>query len=211
MYTCLKSLLVHTKVDRVYFLIEDDEFPAPLPKCVIVKNMKEQDIFKPGSANMGSPYSYMDLMRCALGRILPDEDRVLWLDTDVIVDGDISELLDLDMDGYYFAAAREPHRSRDIFLYTNTGVTLTNLDILRKTGIEDEMITLLNTRRFNWPGQDVLNLFGQGHIREIGSEYNANDWTLPCAKARVIHFAGIKSFTGNWIYKKYEGMEMPAV
>ncbi len=213
MYTCLKSLLTHTPVDRVYFLIEDDEFPEPLPANVIIKNMKDQTIFPPGSANIKSVYSYMDLLRCALATVLEDEQRVLWLDTDTIVGEDISELLTLDMDGYYYAAAREPHRSRDVFLYTNSGVTLCNLDLIRKVGLEKDMIYCLNTRKFNWPGQDVMNLFAQGHIREIGGEYNATEWTLPCTRPKIIHFAGegASEFTGKWIYKMYEHMPMPGL
>ena len=37
----MKSLLMNSDVDKIYFLIEDDEFPYPLPKeveCINVSN-----------------------------------------------------------------------------------------------------------------------------------------------------------------------------
>ena len=49
MYTSLKSLLWNTPVDRVYLLIEDDEFPFELPENVHPMNVSGQDYFLPGS------------------------------------------------------------------------------------------------------------------------------------------------------------------
>ena len=41
MIPSMKSLLIHSDVDKIYFLIEDDEFPYPLPpevECINVSN-----------------------------------------------------------------------------------------------------------------------------------------------------------------------------
>ena len=43
MYVCLKSLLVNNAMDRVYLLIEDDEYPYTVPENVIPVNVSEQD------------------------------------------------------------------------------------------------------------------------------------------------------------------------
>lgn len=40
MITAAKSLLIHSDVDKIYFLIEDDDFPYSLPpeiECLCVK------------------------------------------------------------------------------------------------------------------------------------------------------------------------------
>ena len=79
MYVCLKSLLLNNKMDRVYLLIEDDTYPYPVPDCVRVVNVSEQEFFEKDSPNYQSPWSYMTMMRCALATMLPDEKRILCL------------------------------------------------------------------------------------------------------------------------------------
>ena len=211
MYTSLKSLLMNTQMDRVYLLIEDDQFPYPVPENVYVANVSQQQFFHPGTANFGSPYSYMDLLRCALSFILKDEKVVLWLDIDTIITEDISDLFETDMTGFYYAGAIEPGKCKGIFTYINTGVCLTNLELLREFGKEAEEIAFLNNYKFAWPGQDVINLLCQGRIRQISSEYNANPFMIPCTRPKIIHYAAMKAddYKKDWAYRMYEQMELP--
>ena len=95
MYVCLKSLMANTIMDRVYLLIEDDEFPYQLPDNVYTANVSEQQFFLPGSPNYSSPWSYMAMLRCVLSIILQNEERVLWLDCDTIVNEDISDIFQI--------------------------------------------------------------------------------------------------------------------
>lgn len=208
MYVCLKSLLVNTQMDRVYLFIEDDKFPYPVPENVHPMNVSEQEYFLPGSPNFSSPWSYMDMLRCSLGEMLPDEKFILWLDCDTIVDEDISDLFAIDMRGYYYAAVIEPSKSKDIFRYVNVGVTLCNLDLLRAWQKENEMISFLNVCKFTLPGQDVINLLCQGRIRLIDSIYNANPFTMQCHRPKIIHYAAQKEFKDDWAYKKYEELDI---
>lgn len=208
MYTSLKSLLIHNRMDRVYLLIEDTVFPFPLPGTV--RTVQVGNVFFPaGSANSSSSYSHMDMMRCALGKIFPEEERMLWLDDDVIVTDDITELFELDMTDYLVAATAEPQNCNRLFRYVNVGVTMHNLDLLRRMGTENEMIWQLNHRKFGWPGQDAINICCQGRILEFGSEYNSSQWVRPCRHPKVIHYAAISDFTDKSEYRKYEAMEMP--
>ena len=211
MYVCLKSLLINTEMDRVYLFIEDDEFPYPLPENVHTVNVCEQDYFIPGSPNFNSPWSYMTMLRCALGTMLPDEERVLWLDCDTIVNEDITDLFETDLSGYYYAGVIEPSKSKDVFRYINAGVLLCNLVLLRGLYKEQEMIAFLNSCKFNWVDQDVINLLCQGRIRVIESVYNSNSFTMPCIRPKIIHYAAVKEFKNDWAYKMYEEMDMPGV
>jgi len=210
MYTALKSLLINNDMDRVYLLIETDEFPYPVPRNVKLINVSNQVFFPEGSANSTSRWTYMDLIRCALGCILPDEHCVLWFDVDTIVDADISELFTIDMTGYYFAGVPEFYKSTAFFKYINTGVCLHNLDLLRSMQKEYEMILFLNTFHFDYPGQDAINLLGQGRIKTIDSEFNLNMCVNQCPRPKIIHFTDkkIEEYTQNWAYKKYESMEL---
>ena len=211
MYTALKSLLINNKMDRVYLFIDTDEFPYPVPDCVKCIDVSDQPFFPADSANSTSRWTYMDLLRCALGLILQDEECVLWFDIDTIVDGDISELFNMDMTGYYFAGVPEFYKSTSFFRYINTGVCMHNLSLLRKMNKEHEMISFLNAYHFDYPGQDAINLLGQGRIKTIDSEFNMNMCVNPCHRPKIIHFTDLKipEYTQNWAYKKYEAMQIP--
>ena len=54
MVPAVKSLLAHSDVEKVYLLIEDDEFPYYLPDCVETVNVSNQTYFRPGGPNMVS-------------------------------------------------------------------------------------------------------------------------------------------------------------
>ena len=211
MYTSLKSLLFNTPVDCVYLLIEDDKFPFTIPNYVCPVNVSRQEFFNPGSANFNNPWSYMEMLRCALGEMLPELiHQVLWLDIDTIIDGDISELFEMDMAGYFYAGVLEPKKSNMFFRYVNTGVIMLNLDLLRDCKKEHEMIDFLNRYHFTWPGQDVINLLCQGRIKVIDSEFNASAWTESCHRPKIVHYAAIpaKEYKNHYLYKKYEQMNL---
>lgn len=204
MYVSLTSLLKNNEIDAVCLLIEDNDFPYELPENVYCINVSGQDIFPADGANSKTRYTYMSLMRCALPRLFPKEKRMLWLDVDTIVDGNICDLFDLNMDEYCYAGAVEPNKSIDVFQYINDGVLLVNLECLRQTGRDDEIIEHLNRFPLKWPDQEAINIYCQGKIRVIGNEYNSNCSTGLALKPKIWHFAAIKDWTNYPMYKKYE-------
>lgn len=190
METAAKSLLRNTpSVERVWFLIEDDEFPSELPGCISVKNVSGQKWFKPDGPNFKSHWTWMVLMRAALSKVFPKLDRVLSLDCDTIVEADIGELWELPMEDEYFAAVREPRKSTADFLYCNFGVAMLNLKKLRKDKKDDEVIAALNGRHFDANEQDAMNELCQGHICRLPGDYNISDWTDPFMGRKIRHYA----------------------
>lgn len=190
MIPAIKSLLVHSDVEKIYVVIEDPGFPEWLPDICEVLDLSGQTFFPPDGPNMKSRYTYMAMMRTALCRILPEDlDRVLSLDVDTIVDRDISDLWDLPIDNCYFAASHEFHETTNKFLYTNVGVCLFNLRKMRD-GKADEIIRMLNRKQFGWVEQDVLNLLCQGYIYDMPPEFNAHYYTGNPKDPKIIHHIG---------------------
>ena len=192
METAAKSLVAMSDVDVVHLVIEDAEFPTELPPIVQVHDVSGQTYFAPDGPNMSSGYTYMAMMRLALCHVLPRVNKVLSLDADTVCMDDVSAVWDMPVDGCYFSASREWHRSGNGLLYTNAGVTLYNLRQLRD-GKADECIAVLNSRRYTWLEQDVSNYLCQGRIHDMPSCYNSNWWTDKNAPgARIVHFAGVQ-------------------
>ena len=205
MTVAAKSLLCHTKMDRVWFLIEDDEFPEELPAVIKTKNMSGQQWF-PEGPNTRKRWSYMSLLRLALHEILPEEDRVLWLDIDTIVNADITDLFETELDGCYVAAAEEPIRSKDPFLYFNAGVMILDLKKLRD-GMADLLIRYVNRVDLRFPDQDVINLLCQGRIKPISPYWNSNKWIVEVSDPGITHFAADRNYEKQPLWQQYDRME----
>ena len=202
MRTAVKSLLAHNKIDCVALLIEDDSFPYEMPENVVSVNVSNQTYFPPDGANYNTQWTYITLVRCVLSKYFPEESRILWLDCDTIVVGDISELFTMDMGDNYFAGAQE-HRKGD---YINTGVLLMNLDAIRRDEIDNVLVCVLNHQKYELPDQDAINEIAKGRILFLDSKYNFCPFTPPPPDEPVIyHYAGRKVFDNDPLYKKYSG------
>lgn len=225
MYTALKSLLRHNHIDTVWLVIEDDEFPYKLPGCVKTINASKQAYFPEGSANIKTRFSFLALIRACYADMFPQYDKILSLDIDTIVTGDITPLWDIPLDDYYFAACKEPmshktgkhpkapeyYEKQDC--YYNVGVTMYNLKKQREDGIAEQNVRMLNETEYFSVEQDTLNLTCQGKIYPIPAKYNASLWTARPDDAVITHYAGIKleQWRDELLPRKYAEMPIESV
>lgn len=205
MVTAVKSLLIHTKVDKVYFLIEDDEFPYPLPQCVECVNASDQSYFSFNGPNFRNGWTYMILLKAAMHRIFPRLSKLVMFDVDTIVTKDVSFLWNVDISDYYVAGVREVQKKE---LYINAGVMVLNLDKLRD-GKGDELIHALNTKKYDFPEQECINELCAGKILAIPSEYNASNYSEPTDNPKIVHFAAISNWQYQPLVQKYRDMPLP--
>lgn len=109
--------------------------------------------------------------RTLLPDLLPELDRVLYLDTDIIVRDSLAEFFDSDLgDAYaacindYLAAIAHPEVAKNIEVayekYFNSGVMLLNLKALRGNGGGQRILDIArkNIDHLHFPDQDALNL-----------------------------------------------------
>lgn len=210
METSAKSLVANGGVDCVHFIIEDSEFPRPLPSIIECHDVSRQEFFKPDGPNMQSQYTYMAMMRIALCHVLPDVDKVLSLDADTVIVKDLGEMWEWPLEGCYLAATPEWHRSMNGLQYCNFGVVFYNLDKLRD-GKADECIEVLNRRHYPWVEQCVCNYLCQGRIHEMPAKFNSNWFTDKGhgrRNAAIVHYAGVKheDWAQKPLAKKYRKM-----
>lgn len=189
-----KSLIANSDVDKVYFLIEDDEFPHELPDIVECIDVSNQPFFKPDGANANTQYSYLSMMRAALALMdeFSDLDKMLFMDCDTVVVENVSDIWDIDVDGCYFAASKEVwSKQRPGLNYCNTGVAIHNLEMMRN-GKAAELVDCLNRQYLRWIDQDALNYLCQGRIAPMPPEYNWTKWVIGFSKSqpKIVHYAG---------------------
>lgn len=157
--------------------------------------------------------------RALLPELLPDLDRVLYLDADLIVTARLDELWETNLDQHALAAVTNPISSyaagwpRHIGLpgdaaYFNSGVMLLNLDWLRRNGSSAQVLDFarLNPDKIRWGDQCALNAVLHAHrqclplrwnvlnsffAREVDPEiFNGADLDAAVANPAVVHFEG---------------------
>lgn len=145
--------------------------------------------------------------RYLLPNLLPNIDKILYMDADIIVNGDISSLYDTDISKYYMAGGYDlyiddiKYKSKIGFeqdeLYVNAGVLLMNLKQMRTDNIPQKLIdtTKNMASKVKYQDQDIINIVCRGKILEFDSIYNYTSHNILKEKSKykhavVIHYTG---------------------
>lgn len=146
--------------------------------------------------------------RFFIDRLLPlNIEKVLYLDSDIIVNGPLDKLFDYDLQHGIVAAVPEADSHADLVRlnlpsepgYFNAGVLLIDLQAWRRERITDQLLDICSNRPDNltWPSQDPLNLILRDIWRPLPPIYNYNHGYSALVPARrayqkplIIHFSG---------------------
>ena len=200
MIPSVNSAAKNSGADEIILLIEDNNYPYPLPENVWHLNVSRQPFINPNCANAKRRWTYMCLLKAALAHLFPHKDRVLMLDCDTITRHDLSELWELDMGDYYYGMVRQIDDGRGGRFgvpYYNAGVMLCNLDKLRD-GKEDELIYVLHSHELAYPEQDAINERCRGQILELPPRYNVCKYNVkdPDRAEYINHYAADPNWRG---------------
>lgn len=151
-------------------------------------------------------FSVATYYRLFIASLFPQYDKVIYLDCDLVVTGDISELYRIDLGDNVFGAAPEQFvQSTKEFRtyaekalgvdpdgYVNAGVLLISLEKFRENGIEEKFIRLISEYDFDLldPDQAYLNYLCLGKIHTLPIEWNKEP--LPDAysgEKKIVHYA----------------------
>ena len=151
-------------------------------------------------------FSVVTYYRLFIASLFPKYDKVLYLDCDIVVLGDISRLYNIELGHNVLGAAPEGYvRSTREFRiyaeralgldpdeYVNAGVLLMNLAEFRKDRIEERFISLISEYDFDLldPDQAYLNYLCRGKILELDGSWNREP--LPHVgeeEKNIVHYA----------------------
>ena len=156
--------------------------------------------------------------RYVLADVLKDVDRIIYLDVDTLVLGDLTELWKIDLEGNFFGIARDPLIAGYATLaqefvdknnmYANAGVLLIDLKLFREHNMGNKLIDFtVNTVDYcRYSDQDVLNYYFIGAYKTLNSEWNCGIKLIDdIAKedVKIVHFYGPGKPWGNSIFALY--------
>ena len=137
-----------------------------------------------------SPNKYVPYYRLCLADLLPEIERIIYLDTDIVVQGDIAKLYDLEFAKDQFIAGVNDMDSEELkekistSAYINSGVILFDLATIRriKLNVVEESIKILQNFRERISlniDQDLINIIFNDHIRLLDISWNAQSVGTP--------------------------------
>ena len=196
----------------------------------LVLHWPKLDLTSLSSVNVGR-YSKASLARLIAPHTLDDSiERALYLDSDLIVERDISELWEMDISGAAVWAVQNgpdeefdmairkkffPDRSTEQGRYMNSGVLLFNLPEWKKSEITSRTLKFLQSHQdLSFPDQDALNATLYGEWGALPRKWNkqtirvGQPESAPLSEDGITHYTSHKpwqpSFTwpGKWRYQR---------
>ena len=176
----------------VYFLYNNEEVGEESLALldVFVRRNGHRCIVKPidlsalSSLLVNSYISVEAYFRLLLPEMLPTPDKVLYLDADIIIQGDISKLWKTQLgDGNYLGAVRDPNINPAVLTklglgendpYFNSGVLLLNLKKMREDHVQEKLLTFARCSqdKITCHDQCVLNYIVKGHWKALSPKWN---------------------------------------
>jgi lipopolysaccharide biosynthesis glycosyltransferase len=142
--------------------------------------------------------------RTFIARLFPQYEKAIYIDSDVVLLGDIGELFKVDLGEKIIAARPDPKVSGiKIFAdyvenalnvpaqeYVNSGVLLMNLKKLRKIHYITKMTDLIKEYNADLvaPDQDYLNVILKGDILYLDEKWNAQAGDELPRDVRLVHY-----------------------
>lgn len=111
-----------------------------------------------GSPNEGSYCTPYTLLRLLADKVegMP-EDKLLYLDIDLLVNDDIRKLYDIDITNYEYAAAKDHYGKKFLHNdYINAGVLLFNMKKIRETGLLQKARDMINDKHMVFSDQSAI-------------------------------------------------------
>ena len=140
------------------------------------------DIYKSSMLNSKNLKNHLTpyvLLRLFADMIPEIPYKIIYLDTDTIVNGDLKELFKIDITDYELACVDDlynwlnPYRWK-VKHYFNSGVLLLNMKAIRKTKLFKNSREMVATKKMFSPDQDALNFIVKKKL-VLPNKFNAKD------------------------------------
>lgn len=215
----LESMFLNNKVENLYLMSEKlseanltvvrnlcDEYEV---NVTYIDMLPFEQTHLTSKKNIDTRFTKYTLYRLAVPDFVP-HDRVLYLDADTLVTGDINEFYNIDLGDNFIAGCLDTGITDEHKIgiggpvgqpYINAGVILMDLKKLREENMTRKWISMMNKTHYPAHDQDIIFLTCAGRIKLVGPEYNCSVSTsidIPNDQVKIVHYAGDKRL--NWVY-----------
>lgn len=163
--------------------------------------------------------SIVTYYRLLIPDILPQFNKVVYSDVDVIFRSDLQKYFDTSVDGYYFAGVDAlPYFPESIRSYAASelglppddgyfyaGNLVVNSQMLRENGMVGSFLKRANASRYKYQDMDIMNLLCHGKIKRLPESFCLTTYIYDAwiregrhmlSDADIIHYNGTKPWEG---------------
>lgn len=122
--------------------------------------------------------------RYLIPQIKPELKKVIYLDVDIIVKGDLGELYDISLDGYHLGAIPEytdvldAHKKElgigESHGYFNAGILVIDCEYFRSNDLTTKLIEKTLEIRPKYQDQDIFNIVFQNNYKVLDYKFNVS-------------------------------------
>ena len=189
---CLSSLMMSANEDTFYdiFILHSHKYPLEhneIDKLLLYyKNCRIQ--YKTVDGDFENSYEVRGITvstyyRLLIPELIPEYDKVLYSDVDVIFREDLSKYYNTDLGGYYVAGVNSLSHFEDATdsYYRNSiginpesviyaGNLIMNLKLMREDNVVDSFKTHID-KKYRFQDLDILNIVCKGKIKYLSPSY----------------------------------------
>ena len=236
--TTIRSMLDNASKDRFYDIVVltsniSGEHQGLMRECLVGNannaSLRFHDVspiasdfeLATNNAHIGIETYY----RFIIQAVMPEYDKVLYLDSDLVIEGDVAELYDTELGNNLLAATRDVDylgnlnmndgwrlnytktklKMSDPYGYFQAGVLLLNIKAMREAYTTREWLEFASVRDYIVDDQDVLTTHCQGRVVYLDQAWNV----MHDCGHRV---ANVFNFAPAYAYKAYmEARQRPLV
>ena len=132
--------------------------------------------------------TFTSLLKFFLPEIFNNLDKILYLDSDILVQDDLSELFNIDISDFYSAAVKDilckvnkqhmlKYNIQNEY-YFNSGVLLLNLELMRQNNTANSLIEYRINNKNHFMDQDTFNAVLGHKVKYISYKYNFLNYYL---------------------------------
>ena len=175
-------------------------------------DLREQFVAELGnSKNLGTHFTPYTMLRLLADKVDVLPDKIIYLDTDTIINSDLNQLWDIDITNYEFACVKDIYNwaspSRwSIKNYFNAGVLLFNMKLCKETKLFEKARELVNNKKLLYVDQDALNRSVTKKLM-LPTKFNSKDKYYK--EIVVHHFCNVRK-NGNF-FKRIKPWEVDLV
>lgn len=171
-------------------------------KFEVIDTTKEYEKYLKDNANEKPAYSPYCTLRLLVDEYEVFDDKLIYLDCDTMLAGNIKEMYDIDMVGLEYRASHDYMGRRWIKNdYINSGTLLLNMPVIRKTGLLKKCCELVRTKRMYFTDQTALYKCKTYFDFYPGDEYRFNEQREIKKDTIVKHFCkGIQYLPYFYVY-----------
>ncbi len=156
------------------------------------------------SVNFHTSFTPYCMLRLFADKLEVIPDKIIYLDTDTIINKDLTRLYDIDVQNYELAAAPDIYNWTSPFrwfrkFYFNSGVLLLNMKKIRETEMFSRARQTCVKRKMLYADQDALNKASK-LVKHLPIIFNAKDKYYK--EIIVHHFCNVRQgkfkFFGKW-------------